>query len=352
MLICMLGERPQAILNRLALRRQSHPGDIQFPYYLPDEGAVVATSRVLHEVASAHGDNAELLWIDTRNDIRKALRKIRRDTVFWPVTDGYSPFLGSSLIGLLRGFGGQVFGSGPAATAFSQNKYMQYALFRSLGISTPETWHSWAEIASPDCGDSYIAKPVDLGNSIGIFDDGVACGWQDAIVVADRILASYGRQAIIQNYIDGIYCRASFVGANPIAGNIGVYVFSEIDSENGSYKWAGFDAYLNEYKRRDSLSNSNVKLLALDEAVNDGVVSKRARARLAECLTRLVQGTDLSGIFTIDIVVRGDTPYFIEVNTNPFLRNVALQAYCREEWGHDVVTALYKAILAFCSLDV
>ncbi len=350
--ICILGERPQAIISRLDASGTSVPATSQFPYYLPDEETVVRISRTLSNVASTHENHVELHWVDSPADMTKALQMIGERTVFWSLTDGYWPFVGSSLIGILRGFGGQVFGSGPMASALSQNKYLQYSLFQSLNISTPRTWCYPSEMPEQVVLGRYIAKPIDLGNSIGIFDDGIACSLRDAIAAAERIDYLYGRQAIIQEYIDGAYCRASFVGRRPAGPDIGVHLVLPKDDVDAAEAWTGFDSYFDTYKRRDAASNSSTALLRLEVAVDRRSISRTACDRIVRDLTRLAQNTDLQGLFSIDIIVRDDTPYFIEINTNPFLRNAALQAFCQERLGCNAIDAVYKAIAGYRRVDV
>ncbi len=344
-LIYILAEKPQAVLERLALHGRKTISDPQFPYYLPEEISVVKDWHLMSEVASRNGDDVELIWLDTIEDVKKLFELIDKNVYFLPLTDGYSPFLGTPLIALLRSLGANVFGSGVVSSAASQNKYVQFALFRSLGIPTPDTWLQDIQEEPSNTKCRYIVKPIDFGNSIGIFDDGIECDWKHARIVAERINSCYKRKAIIQCYIDGMYCRASFIGNDVTSSNIGVHVFLGENDQHTSVQWLGFAEYFDKYKRRDALLNTDVTFLDLNSAKRDGHISTKACDALRMHLEKLLKSIDLAGIFTIDIVIQGDVPYFIEINTNPFLRNVALKAFCKERFGSDVMTALYESII-------
>ncbi len=352
--ICLVGERAAGILGRLETDSGA-VGGVQLPYYLPDENAVLACYNDLRNIASNYGVNVEVIWLDQPVDVASVLNKIDQDTVFWPLTDGYSPFLGTPFIGILRSFGAHVFGAGPMAAAASQNKFLQYGLFTVLGLDTPRTWLYRGSLTEPpEQAYTYIAKPVSLGNSIGIFDDGIACNWLGVRSAAQRIVGLYGREALIQQYVSGVYCRATFLGAGKVTNKrIGVHVLtSAADAHTASRAFSSFDDYFEEFKRRDLEYNNNLTVCSLEEAVLQGKISATAQSRTILGLARLVDQTDLAGIFSLDIIISGDTPYFIEFNTNPFIRNAAFHAYCQEEHGADVTTALFQTLSEYCRHNV
>ena len=347
--ICLLAEPAFAILERLGANESLRVGGEQFPYYLPDITSVEACRQALSDATASEGVRVELLSLADQESVIQALGMIGSDTVFWPLTDGYLPFVGTPLIGLLRSFGAHVFGSGPMAAAVSQNKLLQFGLFRALGLATPQTWLYSNDLPPPDHGGSFIAKPVDLGNSIGIFDDGIDCDWRSALSAAQRIREWYGREAIIQEYISGTYCRATFLGSGPAKGKrIGVHIMSHEAGEPPPPLAArNFGAYFAEFKRRDEGYNGGVTVQSLDAAVREGRVSVAAQERVSADLGKLAAHTDLAGVFSLDLIIAGDTPYFIEVNTNPFIRNRAFASFCEEEFGADVVTSLYRVLAEF-----
>lgn len=347
--ICLLAEPAFAILERLGANGRLRVGGEQFPYYLPDMTSVDACRQMLSEVAARESVRVELISLVDQDAVIHALEFIGSDTVFWPLTDGYLPFLGTPLIGLLRSFGAHVFGAGPMAAAVSQNKLLQFGLFRALGLDTPQTWLHRNDLPPPDHDGSFIAKPVDLGNSIGIFDDGIDCDWQSAQSAAQRIREWYGREAIIQEYISGTYCRATFLGNGPAKGKrIGVHILSHgADEPIPPLAAHNFGAYFAEFKRRDEDYNRGVTVQSLDAAVREGVVSVAAQERVSAGLANLVDHTDLAGVFSLDLIIDGDIPYFIEVNTNPFIRNRAFGSFCEEEFGADVFTSLYRVLVEF-----
>ena len=352
--ICLLCERVAGILERLQLNSQIRPGNIQIPYYLPSEESIIALDKELRAIAKTKGVEVSLIWLDSCQDIMKALEQINGDTIIWPLTDGYMPFLGTSMIGLLRSFGGQVFGSGPMASSASQNKFIQYGLFSALDIDTPKTWLYNGQDKPKNIDIKYIAKPNNLGNNIGIFDDAVDCGWRAAQVGAERITKIFGSKAIIQQYISGLYCRATFIGINRINKNIGVHVMTKNKAyeSSDSQKFTTFDAYFEEFRKRDEAYNNNIIPIKIDEAINSKVLSINARAKIRDGLAKLVRQTDFSGVFTVDVIVSGDIPYFIEFNTNPFIRNAALKAYCKEQYHSSVIEVLYMVLTKTCRSHV
>lgn len=347
--ICVLAEPALAILERLGVNGPCRVGSEQFPYYLPDMASVASCCLQLSKVAACEGICVELISLADEDSVIRALGLIGPKTVFWPLTDGYLPFLGTPLIGLLRSFGAHVFGAGPMAAAASQNKLLQFGLFTALGLATPRTWLYRDDLKPPDHDGSFIAKPVDLGNSIGIFDDGMDCDWLSAKSAARRIREWYGREAIIQEYISGTYCRATFLGSGAAKGKrIGVHVLSHGAEELAPPLAApDFGTYFAEFKRRDEDYNRVVTVRPLDAAAREGRVSAVAQERVLADLASLADHTDLAGVFSLDLIIADEIPYFIEVNTNPFIRNGAFRSLCEEEFGADVVTSLYRVLVEF-----
>lgn len=342
--ILIIAERDKTIINRLFQSGESLPSDHQIPYYLPTEDAVNKIFNQMKEESLIGGNKVELIWIDTIEDVKAILQRISSNTVFLPLIDGFWPFAGTPIINLIRSFGGIVFGSGPSASGISQNKFTQFSILKSLKIPTPETIQYTIGASPLDAIDRFIVKPIDMGNYIGIFDDGVDCDWEDATQVAQRVQALYGRQAIIQEYIDGLYTRASFVGKTSNGLDVGVHTFPEDKEGHIKDKWVDFENYFKKYSRCDAVCNTDVVFETIDESVKHGNVSQKAKDNTFSALARLVKNIDLGGIFTVDIIIREDTPYFLEINTNPFFRNVALNAYCQEKWGCDVISAIYREI--------
>lgn len=347
--ICLLAEPPLAILERLRTKGPNRVGNVQFPYYLPDMTSVEACHRQLSGIAACDDVRVELITLVDKDDIIRVLGLIGPETVFWPLTDGYFPFLGTPLIGLMRSFGANIFGAGPMGAAVSQNKLLQFGLFKALGLVTPRTWLYRDSLTQPHHDGSFIAKPIDLGNSIGIFDDGTDCDWPSAVFAAQRICDWYGREAIIQEYVPGTYCRATFLGSGTAKGKrIGVHVPTHgVEESIPPIADHDFHTYFAKFKQHDEDYNRLITVRPLDAAVREGVVSVAAQERISAGLSSLADHTDLAGIFSLDLIIAGETPYFIEVNTNPFVRNGAFRSFCQEEFGTDVVTSLYRTLLEF-----
>lgn len=347
--ICLLAEPALAILERLRANGPNRVGNVQFPYYLPDMTSVEVCHRQLSEIAARDGVRVELIFLADKDDVIRVLGLIGPETVFWPLTDGYFPFLGTPLIGLMRSFGANVFGAGPMGAAVSQNKLLQFGLFKALGLVTPRTWLHHDGLTQPDHKGSFIAKPIDLGNSIGIFDDGTDCDWPSALSAAQRIRDWYGREAIIQEYISGTYCRATFLGSGTAKGKrIGVHVPTHGAEESmPPIADHDFGTYFAKFQRHDEDYNRLITVQPLDAAVREGMVSAAAQERISAGLASLADHTDLAGMFSLDMIIAGETPYFIEVNTNPFVRNGAFRSFCQEEFGADVVTSLYRTLSEF-----
>lgn len=344
--ICLVGERGRTIRSRLSLADDFRPGHIQIPYYIPKEDDVNALASRLSAIAKADGVDVVVHWVDAPCDVSALLQMISADTVFVILTDGNAPFSGTPLSGLLRTFGGRVFGSGATASACSQDKFLQYRLFKSLDITTPQSWSRALPSPSIHPINGYFVKPCGLGNSIGIFDDAYGCDWPQALAIANRIEDIYGMKAIIQEYITGLYCRASFIGCHgnpPSLDDVGLHAL--ILPKTGSRSaFKTFDQYYEQYVDDDKTYNMKVASISLDLCLTQELVSAEAVRKLQIHLDSLISQLDLSGIFTIDIIINDDNPYFLEVNTNPFLRNAALRSYTMEHFGVDAETAFYSAV--------
>jgi D-alanine-D-alanine ligase-like ATP-grasp enzyme len=246
----------------------------------------------------------------------------------------------------LRTFGGRVFGSGPTASACAQNKFLQYAVFKSLGVTTPQSWSRDLPNLGSHPANGYFVKPCNLGNSIGIFDDAHGCGWSKALDIATRIEDVYGVKAIIQEYITGLYCRASFIGCRgnrPTLDDIGVHALI-LPDEGSRPTFTTFSDYYASYLKDNNSYNARVYSIPIDMCLKWQMLSAEEDRQLRMCLKAIIGALDLSGIFTIDIIVRSGTPYFLEVNTNPFLRNAALRSYAMESFGVNAEQAYYRAI--------
>jgi D-alanine-D-alanine ligase len=227
---------------------------------------------------------------------------------------------------LLELLGKKFTGSGSEAMAISQDKVLTKQLFSQYGIPTPrfavlDRAHlEWADqLEFP-----LIVKPANEDASIGITEGAVVSDVRSLLERVSFIHTEVGRPALIEEYVDGRELYAVVFGnAEPQ-----VLPLLEWPLTGGAsgFKVASFEAKWDK-NHPDYQEVSDYFAKDLPRAVVDKI--ERAAVKAFRALR-------LQDYARIDIRLAEDgTPYFLEVNPNPFLDPRAEVAMAAQNKGLD-----------------
>jgi len=344
--VFLVGEDGGWLLERSQRILGETKGNIQLPYYTPRTSDIEKFQRQLNDNKKQHEVDFELFPIRTKSDIANLIDRIGKDSAFYFLCDGFSPFVGTPLSEMFKSLGALVFGSAASASSLSQDKFLQYVTLKELGIGTPTTWLPHAFKESGDSSQRFFVKPRSLGNSIGIFDDAVGCAFDEAISISERIQNTYGVPAIIQQYVSGAYVRASFMGVanrTPTVETMGIYAMEAGSPDRR--KFEGFESYFAAYKVDDSTYNTRAECIKLsDLCTKRGNVGLAITREVERALGGLIDNIALRDFFSVDLIIDTDHVYVLEINTNPFIRNRSLDFYCQDKFGKNKYAAMSASI--------
>lgn len=202
---------------------------------------------------------------------------------------------GGALQDLLEADGRPYLGAGPAAARLAMDKAASKQLARQLGIPTPD-WQVFVPGAALTVAPPVVVKPVDDGSSVDL----VMCQTPaDAVAAAERVAARRGR-VLVEQMVRGREITVGVVGGRALP-------LLEIVPADGVYDYAA------KYTRDDTVyrvSPPDLSAIASAQASRDA---------LAFC--KAIDCTDLA---RVDFLVRGDTAWFLEVNTIPGMTDHSL----------------------------
>jgi D-alanine-D-alanine ligase len=203
-------------------------------------------------------------------------------------------------------------GAGSAGLRKCGNKAWSKALLISQGIPTPR-YQVVRNEGEPVSGLQYplIVKPVAEDGSTGIEDDSVV--WDEAYLQrkVTEILHVYKQPALVEEYIDGREINVALLGNGEGAQ---VLPFSEIifPPDPRRPRIVSFDCnwVAGTYAYENTSSHCPIELdPAIDEKIR--LIALTA-CRVTEC----------RDYARVDIRLRGETPYVLDVNPNPCINPV------------------------------
>ncbi|MDB5580854.1 MAG: D-alanine:D-lactate ligase-like protein [Bradyrhizobium sp.] len=338
-----LADNPLPELDRAAVE--------ELAFLIPREEEVFRTHEEMTAALAPRGIECALIEAGDIQRMAGDASLADPGTICWNMTDGFFPVTASYFPALCAMFGWRYFGNSASLQLAVQDKYLQHAMCRLLGIRTPETYlYDGAERLSPEPppeeGFAYFVKPFDLANSIGIFNDAECETLEAAIERSVRICEHYQTKTLIQRYIPGCTVRVNYVAAardRPVSEMLGMHVMRGPPEPDRPF--STFDAHFEDFAQADADYAREAQAVDLIDARGDvGVDAARQIRRDTEALVRQF---GLRDFFSMDYKVTAEGQlYYIEVNTLPFARNAGLRAYCRSAFDLTVGAALAEAIVS------
>ncbi len=193
-------------------------------------------------------------------------------------------------------------GSGVLASALAMNKAMSKRVFVQAGIATPR-WFLVAAGAGPDAVDAaalggfpIVVKPNEEGSTVGLTIVPDEAGIGPAL----RLAADYGRETLVEEYIDGRELTVAVLGREPLP-------IVEIRPKSGFYDYAAkYTAGASEYFCPADLPAS-------------------LAAEVSELGRRAAEVLGCAGISRVDFRLdAASRPYCLEVNTIPGMTPTSL----------------------------
>jgi D-alanine-D-alanine ligase len=296
------------------------------------------------------GISCDLVESQEPQGLLRAIGRVDDGVVLLNMTDGFYPVTASYFPAMCAMFGWRYFGNSAALQLGVQNKYLQYAMCRLLGVRAPESFlydgeRCLSETPPPDGEFPFFVKPFDQANSIGIFNEAVLDRLREAVAVAARIKSHYGTKALIQRYVAGDTIRVNYVGAapeRPLTECLGIHRMKGPPEPERPF--TDFETHLRDFVQADADYAREAVATPLDP--NGGRTDAAAVRQIRREVSAFARQFGLRDIFSMDYKLASSGEcYFIEVNTLPFARNAALKAYCRSEFGLSVGAAMARAIV-------
>ena len=201
-------------------------------------------------------------------------------------------------------------GSGVLASAVTMDKVAAKNVFIAAGISTPRSviykrvlWRENEGAVVSEIKEKFtlpvVVKAASQGSSIGVEIVEKA----DDIADALKKSFSYDEEVLVEEFIDGMEITVAVIGDGVKSETMPII---EITTESGRY----------DYESKYTVGASHHIIPArLDEAV-----AERAR----EMAKKTFAACGLKGVARVDMMVGGDVPYVIDVNTVPGMTETSL----------------------------
>lgn len=203
--------------------------------------------------------------------------------------------------GLLEIMGIPYTGSGVLGSSIALDKTIMKLLFESTGIPTPAYLISTSShtVAFPL---PFVVKPANEGSTIGIS----IVREKKEIARAIRVARRYDRKIVIEEYIKGSEITVGIVNGKALP-------VIEVKPSSGFYDFhAKYTKGMTEYIIPAKI--------------------KRATANRARGIAlKVYEMFELSGCARIDMLVQGDNPLVIDINTSPGMTETSLVP---KAWGH------------------
>lgn len=260
-------------------------------------------------------------------------------TLVWTLSDGIAYFRGGAAPALARLNGLKTVGADDTLFALCQDKFRSGAVLGALGLPVPASGLAregeWI-VPPPPSPSGWFVKPNRLGSKIGIWQDSRADSLDHALMLSRRVYAAYRDDVVVQPYVPGRNVRASFLAVDPAAGieALGVaFVDSGADFQIMAESMALYGE-TGEAAKSGGLYHEPT-LVAV------GSVQPEADRRIRTIAARLMKGLGLRDVFSIDLRVEADdSVHLIEFEICPGLPCFDFRAYCRDQWGMDMATAM------------
>jgi D-alanine-D-alanine ligase len=192
--------------------------------------------------------------------------------------------------GLLDYIGIPYTGCGVLASAMGMNKVMFKRLIDSLGIKTAKWWIY-------ELGKKYpipsVVKPSNNGSSVGVS----IVKTKDELMKAIELAGKYDQEILIEEYIKGIEISCGVLGnENPVALPV-----IEIVPKNEFF----------DYEAKYTGSKS--------EEICPARISEKVTEKVQDLTVQIFKAIGGRGFGRVDMIIKDDIPYVLEINTIPGL---------------------------------
>ena len=271
-----------------------------------------------------------------------SLDRIERDhTIIWNISDGCNIYKGSYVPSLAKLLNFKFYGSETYTQYIAQDKFKFTAICEKIGVYIPKTYlyeydeEKDIESYYPDQiklnkSKTFFIKPSEFDNNIGITLQSKVTGIElhDSI---RQLWKQIHHKILIQEYIDGFDIRVCYVGKNPIEkSKIGILKVEKIDIINNKKV---------EFITEEQYNNIKEKISLLE--------NQELKENILDSIMKIVHTLNIRSYFAFDIRVDKKTfqPYFLELNTAPFILNDLMKSYSHFIYNKDIKEVFYESIL-------
>lgn len=221
--------------------------------------------------------------------------------------------------GLLEMMGIPYTGSGVLGSALGIDKCLGKLLLLSLDVPTPP----YRICTSPEAADfplPFVAKPSREGSTVGIS----IVRRESEVVPAIKTALKYDRKVLLEKFVKGREITVGIVNGTALP-------IVEVRPKSGFYD------YTSKYTK------------GLTEYIVPAQLSPSVTERAADEALTVWQHFDLSGCARIDMIIEGETPLVIDINTSPGMTETSLVP---KAWGQlgKTFDELVEAILTGADL--
>jgi D-alanine-D-alanine ligase len=249
-----------------------------------------------------------VIKMEVDDKISETLAKSGVDLVFNLSTGMKGESRQSQIPGLLEMLGIPYVGSGVLAHALALNKAMAKCIFQHNHVSTPafQTFYTGEELFNSLLLFPLIVKPGCEGSGFGIHKDSVVFDVASLMLKINDILKAYEPPALVEEFIEGREFTVGIIG-NGI--NKTILPIMEIDFQNIPEEQGKFYTY--EVK-----NDFGDQTLYHCPATLSPTLEKSIRDKVSQAFDAL----GCRDVARVDVRVRGDKAYIIEINSLPGLK--------------------------------
>ena len=250
----------------------------------------------------------KVVKIQVDEKISESLVKSGVDIIFNISTGVRGESRQSQIPALLEMLGIPYVGSGILAHSLALNKAMAKEIFQYHGVPTPafQVFQTGEEAFKSNLTFPLIAKPACEGSGFGIHKDSVVYNEQGLMKKVNELLGKYEPPVLVEEFIEG---REFTVGVIGNGKNKRILPVLEIDFEDVPEEVGKF--YTFEVKN-DYGDQTKYHCPA--------PISLELEASIKESVSKAFDVLGCKDIARVDVLVKNDRPYIIEINSLPGLK--------------------------------
>jgi D-alanine-D-alanine ligase len=257
------------------------------------------------------------LGIDVEHNLVESLKKQKVQVAFIALHGRWGE--DGTVQGLLEMMGIPYTGSGVLGSAISMDKVIMKMLLDRIGLPTPAytVCHAEDKVRFPV---PFVAKPANEGSTIGISIVRKAREKDEAVKNALK----YDKKVLVEQYIQGEEITVG-IANNEVLPVIAVKPLK------------GFYDFEAKYTK------------GMTEYIVPAKISKKVEKKAQDSALKVYKAFELSGCARIDMMVDGDIPLIIDINTSPGMTETSLVPKAWEYLGRSF-DSLVEEIIKGASL--